>query len=436
MASRNRVKGFIASVLVMVVAAVFALTVDVFINNLDQSNSQGFVKMVTSASYEKRKIEDLKARHEHYLSEGIGAEYLYQRHVPTQRNRDLFPEPRQYVRSEPDDVTGRPQSVPARSNPPEVLAYRPKHEANWGAVPIDRDETNGDVIASDDAVSEQEVARVASVEPAAGVEGDVHEHVPEHNQEGVSDKIKALAKPLYDKGGDPHSPKVVVIIDDMGVSAANSTKVEHLPGPLTLSYLPYAKNLPERTKEAAARGHELMVHMPMQPLNDHIDPGPKVLKGDESPEQFDAILEWGLSQFSGYKGVNNHMGSRLTQNSDAMRRVMEKLAPRGLYFIDSKTIGASVAADMAAQAGMAYAERDVFLDHVISDEYIEASLKKLERIAREKGYAIAIGHPHPETIKALTAWLPTLREKGLTLVPASAVVHHDKRYYHVAADRH
>lgn len=214
---------------------------------------------------------------------------------------------------------------------------------------------------------------------------------------------------------------VVIIIDDMGLTAG-SREVEKLPGPLTLAYLPYAQGLPEQTARARKRGHELMVHMPMQPMNSRIDGGPTLLKVDQSEEKFMELLRYNLSQFGGYVGINNHMGSRLTQNRTAMNRVMRELSRRGLYFIDSKTIGNSVAASAAADAGLAYAERDIFLDHEITMPFIRNALKKVEWTARHKGYAIAIGHPHDETIRALAEWLPTLKEKGLTLRPASAVV--------------
>lgn len=223
------------------------------------------------------------------------------------------------------------------------------------------------------------------------------------------------ARPPVKKG------TVVIIIDDMGLTAG-SREVEKLPGPLTLAYLPYAQGLPEQTARARKRGHELMVHMPMQPMNGRIDGGPTLLKVDQSEEKFMELLRYNLSQFDGYVGINNHMGSRLTQNRAAMDRVMKELSRRGLYFIDSKTIGSSVAASAAADAGLTYAERDIFLDHEINMPFIRNALKQVEWTARHKGYAIAIGHPHDETIRALAEWLPTLKEKGLTLRPASAVV--------------
>lgn len=219
---------------------------------------------------------------------------------------------------------------------------------------------------------------------------------------------------------------IVIIIDDMGITL-RSKQVEVLPGPLTLSYLPYAKNLSERTKRATANGHELMLHMPMEPLNGSLDGGPHVLTTGQGETDFRDTLQWGLDSFDGFVGVNNHMGSRLTKDALSMHRLMDHLKNKDLYFIDSKTIGSSVAARIARETGIPYAVRDVFLDHEINAKFIKNALEQLERTARAQGYAIAIGHPHKETIAALKKWLPTLKEKGLTLVPASQVIKYPVR---------
>jgi len=216
--------------------------------------------------------------------------------------------------------------------------------------------------------------------------------------------------------------KVAIIIDDMGITL-RSKLVEILPAPLTLAYLPYAKDLPARTKRAKENGHELMVHIPMQPMSNTTDPGPHALKASQSKAILTENLNWNLSRFEGFVGVNNHMGSRITQDKNAMNHIMQHLKKRNLFFIDSRTIGTSVAAKTARDNGLAYAERDIFLDHEITPEFIQGALKKLEKKAYDQGYAIAIGHPHKETIEALKKWIPTLESKNLTLVPASALIH-------------
>lgn len=217
-------------------------------------------------------------------------------------------------------------------------------------------------------------------------------------------------------------PRVVLIIDDMGLDVKHSHQAMDLPGPLTMSFMPYAKNLRAQTSYAISKGHELMVHVPMQPENAKLDAGPKVLKVEQSPEQFLQILDNDLKSFGGYVGINNHMGSKMTQDRDGMARLMTELKKRGLLFVDSKTIGTSVAADEAKKAGVPFTVREVFVDDEETNKAIEGSLEHIEKLALTKGLAVAIAHPRAETVEALKAWLPTLKAKGIELVPVSAVV--------------
>lgn len=217
-------------------------------------------------------------------------------------------------------------------------------------------------------------------------------------------------------------PRVAIIIDDMGMDHRHTRAVMDLPGPLTLAFLPYAGDLNNQSAYGRSKGHELMVHVPMQPVKESTDVGPSPLTLDLSESQFDHVLQGDLNAFTGYVGINNHMGSKLTQDSVAMDRVMQELKKRGLLFVDSRTIGTSVAADEAKKAGIPYATRDVFIDHEETYEAASDALQQVEKKALKNGLAIAIGHPREETINALRAWLPTLQAKGIYLVPISAAV--------------
>ncbi len=249
---------------------------------------------------------------------------------------------------------------------------------------------------------------------------EIYTHAPievEEDKNSANNQEKSPYKYVQPK----EKGQIAIIIDDMGLTL-RSKLIEVLPGPLTLSYLPYAENLKTRVDRAHANGHELMVHIPMEPLNGNIDAGPRVLRGSQSKEELLDALDWGLSQFDGYVGINNHMGSKITADKKAMDQVMSDLKSRGLFFVDSRTIGSSVAAKSARDAGIPYAVRDIFLDHEVTSEFIQGALAKLESKAATRGYAIAIGHPHKETINALKKWIPTLEEKGFTLVPVSELL--------------
>lgn len=218
-----------------------------------------------------------------------------------------------------------------------------------------------------------------------------------------------------------HGKRIAIIIDDMGMDRARSRKIMDLPAPVTLAFLPYAPGLPAMTAEAKAKGHELLIHVPMQPLNAALDPGPLALREGMSDEDFTLMMDHIFQSFDGYVGINNHMGSKLTQNRDMMGRVMAYLAARHLLFLDSRTINNSVADEVAARYGLAHAARDVFLDNENTDESVRSSLSELERIARLRGFAVAIGHPKDATIHVLEDWIPKARAEGFEFVTVSAV---------------
>ncbi len=220
---------------------------------------------------------------------------------------------------------------------------------------------------------------------------------------------------------EPGKPLVAVVIDDMGLDRPRSMRVVDLPGPLTLSYLPYAKELATQTALARLRGHELMVHIPMEPMGS-ADPGPNALRIGMDEVELRQRLVDDLSQFEGFVGINNHMGSRFTATRASMSVVLGELKKRGLLFLDSRTTAQSVGATMAGEMGVPSVSRNVFLDDDMSSDNVAHQLAELERIARKQGYAVAIGHPHDNTIAALASWLPRLRERGFILVPLSTIV--------------
>ncbi|WP_338086804.1 divergent polysaccharide deacetylase family protein [Magnetospirillum aberrantis] len=217
-------------------------------------------------------------------------------------------------------------------------------------------------------------------------------------------------------------PMIAVVIDDLGVDRRRSEKVIPLRAPLTLAWMTYAQDLPRLTHEARAHGHELLVHVPMQPQGGNWDPGPDVLEVGVHPEENRRRLTWGLNRFEGFVGINNHMGSRFTGDRVGMVVVMEELRRRGLLFLDSVTTEKSVGRETARSYGVPFAARNVFIDNEQSVAKVLAQLQKAEAHARRYGSAIAIGHPHDSTIEALRQWLPGLEAKGLVLVPVSAIV--------------
>ena len=218
-------------------------------------------------------------------------------------------------------------------------------------------------------------------------------------------------------------PMIALVLDDLGLNRPATRRAVALPAPLTLAFMTYAENIGSILADARSGGHELLVHMPMEPRDHGYDPGPNVLSVELSAQQIAERIDWGLQRFDGYVGVNNHMGSRFTTSLSGMAQVMEELRRRGLLFLDSKTADASVGGSLAERMGVPYAERDIFIDNDFeSRAAIERQLDALEALARRRGFAVGIGHPHDVTLDVLERWLPAVQRRGIALVPISAVV--------------
>ena len=245
---------------------------------------------------------------------------------------------------------------------------------------------------------------------------------PESKPETVIEK-PALAVPVPIPGAvSKPMPKIAIVIDDLGIDISRTARTIKLKGPLTLSFMTYASGLPKQTKAARNAGHELWMHIPMEPGSPDIDPGPNVLLTGLPKEELRASIQWNLNQFSGHVGINNHMGSRFTANLEGIRLVMEELKKRDLMFLDSITSGRSVAQRAAREAGVPFIGRNIFIDHLDETPEIIKRLAEVERLARKSGYAVAIGHPREKTLRVIGPWLDTIESKDFRLVPLSALI--------------
>ena len=217
-------------------------------------------------------------------------------------------------------------------------------------------------------------------------------------------------------------PRIAILLDDVGVVRRNAELAATLDAPVTLAFMTYAPDVAAQAAAARTRGHEIMLHLPMEPLSRSENPGPNALVLGLDPAELDRRIDWALSRFDFFVGVNNHMGSRFTADRPGMARVMEALKTKGVFFVDSRTTAQTVAGDEAKRHGVPSLNRDVFLDNDLGAGQIDAQLAEAERKARAQGHALAIGHPHPETIAALKRWIPEARARGIELVAVSALV--------------
>ena len=217
-------------------------------------------------------------------------------------------------------------------------------------------------------------------------------------------------------------PLIAIVIDDLGHNGARVGRAIALPAPLTLAFLPYGRELPALVARARAAGHEILVHIPMEPLAAAEDPGPEALLIGLAESELRRRLRWNLERFEGYVGVNNHMGSRFSADEEGMALVMAEIKARDLLFVDSRTTAETVATRLARRFGVPEAQRDVFLDDVQTSDNVRRALARLEEVARKQGYAVAIGHPHAVTLTALEDWLAGAEARGFVLAPVSAIV--------------
>jgi polysaccharide deacetylase 2 family uncharacterized protein YibQ len=213
-------------------------------------------------------------------------------------------------------------------------------------------------------------------------------------------------------------PRLAIVIDDLGNDRAQADALFRLSYPLTLSVLPYLSSSGEIAEEAHRRGYQVMLHLPMASTAGENDEPVELHPGMDAntvEKTFASMLE----TVPYAAGVNNHEGSLGTSDPRLMRELMPLLHEHNLFFIDSRTTAATVAETAAHTAGVPAASRNVFLDDDQSAGAIRKQFLLAIRDAREKSSALAIGHPHPETLQILTEMLPEARRQGVTLVFAS-----------------
>jgi uncharacterized protein len=240
--------------------------------------------------------------------------------------------------------------------------------------------------------------------------------------------ILAAANPLPAAEPQPVAPDhhlrpvVSLIIDDLGNDRPAGLEAMELPGAVTYSFLPRTPFAARLAELAHVLDKEVMLHLPMESV-DSLPLGPGGLKPHLGHEAFVESVDRSIASIPHAAGVSNHMGSLLTRQRQPMTWLMQTIQQHSdLYFVDSRTTGASVAAQVAEDTGIPNATRDVFLDHEPSEAAVTAQFHRFLRRARLQGTALAIGHPYPATLAVLRKELPRLAEYGVRLVPVSALI--------------
>ena len=218
------------------------------------------------------------------------------------------------------------------------------------------------------------------------------------------------------------TPRVAIIIDDLGYDPDIAAKFLKVDGILTLAILPHSPFQKSIARAAKMRGFEVMLHLPLEP-NEYpqVNPGPGTLVTTMSPDMLIKQLRANLAAVPHISGVNNHMGSKLTASSAQLYQIFSVLKQEGLFFIDSRTTTKTICKPSARLLRIPFAQRDIFLDHQPVKEIIEKQLDRLVRLSKARGYAVGIGHPHEMTANVLKRALPKLK-KQVVFVAVSEVV--------------
>lgn len=227
--------------------------------------------------------------------------------------------------------------------------------------------------------------------------------------------------PLATRHDKKTKPEVAIVIDDMGHSISTGNRLISLDLNLSFSFLPSGAHTEQQIELAGKRGRDILLHLPMEPADRKWDPGPDALYLNMSRDELRTSLRKNLSSVPMAVGINNHMGSRFTQNSEGMRIVLNEIKGKNLFYLDSVTSSYSVGFSLAQELGIKTAKRDIFLDNVQDKKMIKKQLDSLIKFARKNGSGIAIGHPHSATLAALEDYSGKLSSE-VTVVALHALV--------------
>jgi len=270
-------------------------------------------------------------------------------------------------------------------------------------------------------LEEKQAPRAGQQESAAVAKPSAKKPVAPH-QKKETPKHKPVPA-LLGNATPSNTVQIAIVIDDLGMDMKQARDIISLPAKITFAIMPglaQSRNVAELAKQ---NSHEVLIHVPMEYRGKNGKPAPGILRSDMTPMEFLNTVSSDVDSVPGAVGINNHEGSALTENKEAMKFLMAELKARNLMFLDSLTSAKSVAYATAKEFGLKSGKRDVFLDNDIDNPVsIRKQLDELVEVARKNGKAIGIGHPHPVTIIELRKWLADAGNQGIEIVPVSRLM--------------
>ncbi len=212
------------------------------------------------------------------------------------------------------------------------------------------------------------------------------------------------------------SPKIAIIIDDLGYQKDIAELILNLDFPVTISILPFLPHTRTVAQMAREKGLTVLLHLPMEPQDPNVNPGQGAIFSTMTEEEIRKKMLSNFQELPEVDGINNHMGSKVTENTIVMEIVLSEVKERGLFFVDSMTSPNSVGYTLSRQMGIKTAYRSVFLDNDQNIDYIRNQFNVLKELAHKHGTAIAIGHPYCNTVDVLMETGSVLQEEGIKIV--------------------
>lgn len=217
-------------------------------------------------------------------------------------------------------------------------------------------------------------------------------------------------------------PTISIIIDDIGYRLQDDLHSLSLPGPVAYAILPHAPHTEKMSQLASKNNKEILLHQPMQAMEKNEYLGPGALTLNMSQEEFLQTLNININAVQNLIGINNHMGSLLTRHPGHMQWLMETMKANGQFYVDSLTSDDSVASRLAKENNIPYLTRDVFLDNKLDEKYIRGQFMELVKVAKRKGFALGIGHPHPATTAVLLKMLKDVQKHGVKFISLKSLI--------------
>ena len=325
----------------------------------------------------------------------------------------------------PEELTTASTKPPGEKSAEEVIDENAGIAENPADDPVD---DTGEVAAPPDRSYQNEAAiYISSNRPLKKAPIDL---VTEDTPEGPLPRISSSGRKPFDAYSQvtpmavtmSERPKITILLGGMGLNARLTDKaIKDLPGDVSFGFAPYGSNLQEQVNRARARGHEILLQVPMEPVGyPGNNPGPNTLLTEASAEENLASLHWHMSRFAGYSGITNYMGARLLVTEQAMQPVMQDIKKRGLVYLEDATVNLTLSPKVVKELRLPMQRATLLIDADPTAPAIADALQKLEDEAVANGFAIGTGSGLEVTIDTVAEWAKGLQEKGILLVPVSA----------------